>query len=57
MENQTNTANQAFEYAIRTGRLSEEEIRANYAGKFMFMGFDRYGKALFKNVVTREYLA
>lgn len=55
---------QAFEVAIRAGRLSDDPKAENYAGKFMYMGTQtasyrplRQQKDLFKNIVTREYLA
>ncbi len=41
----------AFTRAIRQGRLSDQPQAANYAGKYMYMGRDR-----FKNVDTRAYL-
>ena len=45
-----------FNHAIASGRLSGDESAPLYAGNFMFMGKDAAGKALFKNIATREYL-
>ena len=45
----------AFEEAIKSGRLSEDEKAPNYAGNFMYMG-SKAGKALFKDSMTRDYL-
>ena len=45
----------AFDFAIATGRLSTDETAENYAGKFMYMGTDR-GIDRFKNKNTREYI-
>ena len=44
-----------FEKAIVEGRLSDNSKEDNYAGKFMFMGYQK-GKSLFKNIMTREYI-
>jgi hypothetical protein len=47
----------AFGHAIETGRLSDDEDAPNFAGHYMFMGYEgRTGKALFKHIDTREYL-
>jgi hypothetical protein len=45
---------EAFEAAIATKRLSADESAENYAGAFMFMGYQ--GKALFKHITSRRYL-
>lgn len=47
----------AFQDAIASGRLSDKQSDKHYAGHFMYMGENDAGKALFKNIVTREYLA
>ena len=54
---------QAFEAAIRVGRLSDDPKSPVYAGRFMYMGTQtaslqppRQQKDLFKNIRTREYL-
>jgi hypothetical protein len=48
---------QAFGKAIDEGRLSDDEDAPNHAGNFMFMGYQGGpGKALFKHIVTRQYL-
>jgi hypothetical protein len=57
---QTETAGlqvlQAFETAIRSGRLSGIPTAENYAGLYMFMG--RYdGRDMFKHIETRQYLS
>jgi hypothetical protein len=50
-------AGQAFGKAISDGRLSDDENAANYAGRYMFMGYQgATGKALFKHIDTRKYL-
>jgi len=47
----------AFAKAIEECRLSEDEDALNYAGSYMFMGFQgETGKALFKHIDTRQYL-
>lgn len=44
-------AGQAFAKAIEAGRLSDDQAAANYAGHYMFMGYQGgTGKALFKHV-------
>lgn len=48
-------SDQAFDDAIRAGRLSDDESRSDYAGNFMYMG-THAGVDLFKNIDTREYL-
>ena len=45
----------AFEFAIDTGRLSTDETAENFAGKFMYMGTAQ-GRDRFKNKNTREYI-
>jgi hypothetical protein len=47
---------QAFEDAIRSGRLSDDKAAHNYAGRYMYMGTDGKGVDLFKHTMTREYL-
>ena len=61
---------EAFEKAIRQGRLSSDGERANYAGNYMYMGTPeeedmrnhvcgpslcRHARDLFKNILTRKY--
>lgn len=46
-----------FENAIKVGRLSRDENTSNYVGNYMYMGTDSQGKDLFKNSITRQYLA
>lgn len=48
-------ADDAFEFAIDTGRLSAEKDAPNYAGKYMYMGTIN-GLDKFKNIETREYI-
>lgn len=51
-------AGEAFEDAIKAGRLSRDPKAENYAGRFMYMGTKVDGrKDLFKSIDTREYLA
>lgn len=48
---------EAFELAIQTGRLSENEDDANYAGYYMYMGISADGTVdAFKHILTREYI-
>lgn len=49
-------AQTVFKAAIEAGILSAEGGRENYAGKFMYMGDNEQGRALFKNIDTRAYL-
>lgn len=50
-------ARQAFDSAIAQGRLSADESAENFAGLYMFMGYDEdSGKALFKHYDTRRYI-
>ncbi len=50
-------AQEAFEDAIRAGRLSADPKAQNFAGRFMYMGPSADGtKDAFKNSMTREYL-
>ena len=42
----------AFKAAIASGRLTELS-----AGSYMYMGTTETGKDLFKNIISREYLA
>jgi ABC-type dipeptide/oligopeptide/nickel transport system permease subunit len=46
---------EAFEQAIREGRLSASRGSDNYAGSYMYMGTDDAGRDLFKSIVTRLY--
>jgi hypothetical protein len=47
----------AFGKAIEEGKLSDDEDAPNYAGHYMFMGYQGgTGKALFKHIDTRQYL-
>lgn len=46
---------EAFEQAIKAGRLSVDSEADNYAGNFMYMGTDESGRDLFKNIETRCY--
>jgi hypothetical protein len=56
---QTETAGlqvlQAFETAIRSGRLSRLPTAENYAGFYMYMGHQD-GIDLFKHIDTRHYI-
>lgn len=60
---------EAFNQAIKEGRLSDKEGDPNYAGDYMYMGtwlqngYDiannievSYWKDLFKHILTREYI-
>jgi hypothetical protein len=50
-------AGQAFAEAIEAGRLCDDEAAPNFAGRYMFMGYQGgTGKALFKHIDTREYI-
>jgi hypothetical protein len=50
-------AGQAFAKAIEDGRLSDDDDAPNYAGRYMFMGYQGgTGKALFKHIDTRQYI-
>jgi hypothetical protein len=50
-------AGEAFAKAIEDGRLSDDEDDKNYAGNYMFMGYQGVtGKALFKHINTRQYV-
>ncbi len=54
---EANDSSQAFGKAIAAGRLSEDENSPNYAGNYMFMGYQGVtGKSLFKHIDTRQYL-
>jgi hypothetical protein len=48
-------ANDAFEDAIKLGRLSDEPSSPLYAGHYMYMGTYN-GVDAFKHVVSRRYL-
>jgi hypothetical protein len=45
----------AFNEAIQSGRLSENDKDKNFAGLYMYM-YTHQGKDLFKNKHTRKYL-
>ena len=47
---------EAFDQAIREGRLSADKTQPNYAGEFMYMGTAPGGQDLFKSIETRRYL-
>jgi hypothetical protein len=50
-------ADEAFERALITGRLSRDENADNYVGDFMYMGKTTNGQHdAFKHRTTREYL-
>ncbi len=45
----------AFEFAINTGRLSNDKNADNYVGHYMYMGtWNELDK--FKNINTRQYI-
>jgi len=46
----------AFEYAITTGRLSVDKTARNYAGNYMYMGTWNAGIDRFKSIDTRRYI-
>jgi hypothetical protein len=46
----------AFYRALRSGRLSGIPTAENYVGNYMFMGHQD-GRALFKHIETRQYIA
>lgn len=49
--------NEAFEQAIKEGRLSRNPKAKNYAGHYMYMGPTEDGKNnAFKHIVTRQYI-
>ena len=50
------SADDAFDAAIKSGRLTTNRQAPNYAGNYMYMG-TAGGHDLFKSAVTREYLA
>jgi hypothetical protein len=47
---------EAFQKAIDSGRLNENENSDFYAGKWMYMFTDESGVDQFKNSNTRHYL-
>ena len=47
---------QAFETAIKAGRLSADEYSTIYAGNYMYMFTDDNGTTQFKHNETRQYL-
>ena len=53
---QLRDSTEAFEKAITSGRLSDQQQLPTYAGRFMYMGTTDSGRDLFKNIDTREYL-
>ena len=48
-------ADQAFDEAIASGRLSDDPKSPIYAGRFMYMGTAN-GLDLFKHINTRQYI-
>ena len=46
----------AFEGAIKQGRLSRDKNSNNYVGDYMWMGKDSNGRDAFKNSITRCYI-
>ena len=46
----------AFDDAIESGRLSANDVDANYAGYYFYMGPDGKGGDAFKHVATRKYI-
>ena len=53
MEQRTNP-NDAFDNAIKNGRLTDDPKDQNFAGNYMFMGTYN-GKDQFKNIMYRKY--
>ena len=47
---------EAFEDAIKSGRLSADETASNFAGNYMYMG-TWSGADAFKHRDTRQYIA
>ena len=47
---------EAFDRAIKVGRLSADPEDKNYAGKYMYMGTTSFGLDKFKNINTRQYI-
>tara|TARA_R100001377_G_scaffold84240_1_gene67342 strand:- start:153 stop:323 length:171 start_codon:yes stop_codon:yes gene_type:complete len=47
---------EAFQQAIDSGRLTENESSEWFAEKWMYMFTDDGGFAQFKNIETRQYL-
>ena len=47
---------QAFEKAMKTGRLSADKKSPNYVGNFMYMGDNKDAEATFKHSILRMYL-
>lgn len=55
MERTERNPDDAFEFAIDTGRLSANKGDDHYAGNYMYMGtWD--GKDTFKHIDTRQYI-
>lgn len=46
---------QAFDQAIKSGRLSADSSATNYAGLYMYM-YTQAGLDMFKHIETRVYL-
>ena len=53
---QSRHSQDAFEDAIESGRLSHNPNSENYVSRYMYM-VEKDGRSLFKNRLTREYLA
>ena len=54
--NHRHIVNNAFQAALKSGRLSNSPVDDNYTGHYMYMGFSEMnGKDLFKNMITRQY--
>ncbi len=49
-------ADDAFDYAIDTGRLSSDINNPLFPGSFLYVGHDKNGRPLFKNIPTRQYI-
>ena len=47
---------EAFDQAIKEGRLSLDETSPRYAGHWMYIYDDDSGVPQFKNIETRRYL-
>ena len=47
---------QAFEEAIKSGRLSTDPTASNWAANYMHMGPSVNGGDAFKNIETRQYI-
>jgi|TARA_R110000824_G_scaffold101576_2_gene241256 hypothetical protein len=51
-----NSPTRSFDAAIKSGKLSENENAANYAGNYMYM-YHENSAAIFKHIDTRELLS